>query len=337
MSSAYPSTSRRPRPDLDALPGDLRERLRRLDGQLRDLALGEGAPPGLELERFLVTGTPRVRPLLVLLSAQAAAAAREGEWPAHPEAAAEHVALAVELLHGAVLVHDAAIGGRRGLRRRAARRLVGGALGLLGANHLTLRALELARLAPAPEVIGDLVEAMREAAAAHALGHGILGRMPTLSEGLALAEGHSGALFAFACRAGARLGGGERPDVTALGRYGRHAGLAWALAEDLAVLDAEEEELVSALEERAAIGRPPLPVLMAGERDPEVGEAWRRLHRRFARDAALALGERARRAGGMAEGRRRLALESWTARSALATLHGSSAREALDRLAAALV
>ncbi len=337
MSIPSPAWTRGPRPDLGVLPDDLQERLRRLDAQLRDLALGEGAPPGLDLDRFLEPGTPRVRPLLVLLSAATAAAARGPEATVPRDIATEHVALAVELMHGAVMLHDAALGREEGLRRRAARRLLGGAMGLLGANHLTLRALELARLAPAPEVLGDLVETMREAAGTHALGHGLQGRLPSLTEGLSLIEGHSGALFSFACRAGARLGGAERPDVTALGRYGRHTGVAWALAEDLSALDGEGEELVRGIEERASLNRPPMPVVMAGQRDDEIGRVWTRLCRRLNGEIAQDLAARVRRAGGVSEARRRLALESWTARSALATLPPSPPREALDRLAAALV
>lgn len=337
MSVVHPLRARGPRPDLDAVPGDLRERLRRLDGQLRDLALGEGAPPGLDLDRFLAPGVPRVRPLLVLLSARVAQTIREGEGQQPGDVATEHVALAVELMHGAVVLHDAAVGRVEGRRRRAARRLIGGAMGLLGGNHLTLRALELARLAPAPEVLGDLVEAMREATGAHALAHGLAGRLPSVAEGLSLAEGHAGAQFSFACRAGARLGGAERPDITALGRYGRATGMAWALAEDLSALDGEGEELTHNLEDRLATNRPPLPLLMAVEQEKELGQLWIRLRRRM--DPALAneLAEGVRRAGGVSDGRRRLLLESWTARSALATLPGSPAREALDRLAAALV
>ena len=337
MTATLPTRRRAPNPDLGGLPGDLGERLRRLEGQLRDLALGEGAPAGLDLERFLEPGQPRVRPLLVLLSAAAVAAPNPEGERLPSEVATEHVAVAVELLHGAVALHDAAFGRVEGRRRRAARRILGGAMGLLGANHLTLRALELARLTPAPEIVGDLVEAMRESAASHALSHGLDGRLPTEAEGVSLAEGHNGALFAFACRAGARVGGGSRPEVTALGRFGRHTGVAWALAEDLAVLDGEPDELVRGLEERVVLHRPPLPVIIANQRDPEVAVAWRRLQRRVDAPNVSALAERVHRVGGGSEGRRKLALESWSARQALRNIPESAPREALDRLAGALV
>jgi geranylgeranyl pyrophosphate synthase len=118
------------------------------------------------------------------------------------DADTEHVAMAAELLHLAVLLHDAALGRQGGLRRRAARRLIGGAMDILGANHLTLRALELARLSPKPETIGDLLEAMREITESHVLAQSQVDEFPTPQQTLTVAEGRNGAVFSFACRSG---------------------------------------------------------------------------------------------------------------------------------------
>ena len=247
----------------------------------------------------------------------------------------DHGPLAGELMDLAVAVHDRALGPEGGRRHRAARRLLGGAMGLLGANHLTLRALELSRLTPAPEIVGDLLEAMREAAAGHALGHGLHGQLPDGGQCLALAEAHNGAMFSFACRSGGRLGGAERTDITALGRYGRHTGIAWSLAEDLGVL--EGEDVLAALDERAQLARPPYPVCLAAQHDPTVAQTWSRLRRRPDAARARDLAEQVRVTGALSEARRRLALEAWSARQAVHTLAPSAPRDALDRLAAALV
>ena len=334
-----PARSRRrlaPRLDPELLAGDLPERLRRLDVSLRDLAGGEGAPPGFEPALFLAPGVPRVRPLLVLLSVRAAGVPDAAEGL--PEQAAEHVAVAVELLHLAILLHDAALGRQGGRRRRAALRLLGGAVGWLGGNHLSLRALELARHSPAPEIVGDLLDAMREVAEGHALAHGLRDRMATIPECLAHADGHTGAVFSLACRAGGRLAAADSRVVSGLGRYGRHAGVAWHLAEDLAALDLEGEALARALEDRAVHGHPVLAISLAAERDPRVGAAWLRMQRHPDPDPDLARGlaEWVHRAGALSEGRMRLAQESWSARRALGALPPSPHREAMDRLAAAL-
>ncbi len=324
----------------EALEEDLVETLIRLEGALRDLAGGQGAPPGFDPGLFLAPGVPRVRPILVLLSARAAASADSAQWAhtdADARAGAEQVAVAAELLHIAINLHDAALGQRGGRRRRAARRLLGGAVGWLGGNHLTLRAIELSRHAPAPEIVGDLLETLREITDGQALSQSIgSGRLGTTAQSLAMADARSGAVFAFACRAGARLVGADRSVVRNLGNYGRHAGIAWHLAEDLWAFGLEGEDLHQEVADRAAGGRTPLAVSLAAERDPGVAEAWRRLAR--SGDVALAahLADRVNAAGGLAQQRERLVLETWSARKALSRLPPSRHREALDQFAARL-
>ena len=333
MAPVRSSILRGPRLDPELLLEDFRLRLQNLDQTVRDLAGGDGAPPGFDPDRFLAPGVPRVRPLLVLLSARAAGSPEHGDDPTE-------VAAAVELVHLAILVHDAALGRRNGLRRRAARRLLGGAVGLLGGNHLTLRALELARHAPAPEVIGDLLDTLREVADGHALNAKIQGRAPTEPECLAHAEEHTGALFSFACRAGARVGKGSRPVIAELGRYGRHAGVAWQIAEDLAIVANAgamgDDDAVALLAAMAESGRPLLPIGLAAARDPKVGEGWKRLSRRTDADLAREIAERSSRTGALTDARARLAQETWNARRALETVPESPYRTSLDRLVAQL-
>ncbi len=233
---------RQPTPDIgpEVLGGDLRERLERLDKALGDLAGGSGTPSDFDPQRFLAPGIPRVRPLLVLLSERAAHAHGEAEGVQLEldEDAAEHMAMAAELLHVAIGVHDRALGMPGGRRRRAARKLLG-AVGWLGANHLTLRALELARHAPTPEVVDDVLDALREIADGHALSESIQGRPATSAECEELADGYSGAVFDFACRSGARVAGGTPGIIRSLGRYGRHTGVAWHMRHDLATMEAD--------------------------------------------------------------------------------------------------
>jgi geranylgeranyl pyrophosphate synthase len=324
----------------ERLRPETRERLRALDLTLRDLALGEGAPRGFDPSRFVAPGVPRIRPLLVMLSEKAArpedgspaeaAARREG---------ADHLALAVELLHVGVLVHDAALGRQGGRRRRAARRLLGGAVGWLGGNHLTLRALELARQAPGPEVLGDTLDALREVAEGHALAQSVRNRLPTLAECVAIAEGHTGALFSYACRAGARISGAERGVVAGLGRYGRHAGLAWHLAEDISAMELradDQEDCLRGIVHHTWGGRPIYPLSAAAERDPGVGRIWLDLRRDGAPELALSLAERVAATGAIGQTRERLALECWQARKALQALPPSPERDALDHIARTL-
>lgn len=328
--------------DTELLGQDLKEHLGRLDSAMRDLVGGAGTPEGFDPERFLAPGVPRIRPILVLLSARAAAAARDPSiGPASisidDDLAAEHLAVAAELLHLAIVIHDAALGRQGGRRRRAALRLIGGAAAWLGGNHLTLRALELARHAPSPEVIGDMLEAMREIADGHALAQALEGRIGTVPELFDLAEGRSGAVFSFACRAGARLVRADRPTLTGLGRYGRHAGVAWQLAEDLAAFESDDdEELGRQVESRA--GRPGgnLAISLAVALDPELAGKWNQLGRQGDPLLAVDIGHRVQDSGALLEGRRHVAREAWAARRALHQLPSSPSREVLDHIVAAL-
>ena len=79
--------------------------------------------------------------------------------------------------------------------------MLGGAAAWIGGNHLTLRALELARHTPAPEAVGDLLDAMREITDGHALAKDLAGKLPTPDESLHLADGRTAAVFAFAVSA----------------------------------------------------------------------------------------------------------------------------------------
>jgi octaprenyl-diphosphate synthase len=317
----------------------LRGRLERLDQALSDLAGGTGAPSDFDPERFLAPGVPRVRPLLVLLSEQAVHAHGQSKGgPSRPldDADAEHMAMAAEMLHVAIGVHDRALGHPGGKRRRAARKLLG-AVGWLGANHLTLRALELARHAPTPEVVDDVLDALREIADGHALSESIQDRPATPAECEELAEGYTGAVFDFACRSGARVAGGEPSVVRSLGRYGRHTGVAWHMRDDLAAMEAPPEQVAAAIEERLGRRSPNFAVSLGAERDPEIARIWMQLRQDRDDDLAKELQERLVASGALGAGRERLIGQTWRARKALGGLAPSVHRDALDELAAGIV
>ncbi len=326
-----------PRLDIDGLGLDLRDRLHRLDAALTDLAGGEGAPADFDPHLYLAPGIPRVRPVLVLLSERAARAhVDEQEIEDAPEDATEHVAVAAELLHLAILVHDRALGLPGGRRRRAARKLLG-AVGWLGANHMTLRALELSRHAPAPEVVGDVLDTLREIAEGHALSESIHGRVASTAEVTELAEGYTGAVFDFACRSGGRIGGADRSVLGGLGRFGRHAGVAWHMADDLAMMSVDDEQLLDAFEERLHKRSPNFGVSLGAELDPRIGELWLQFREgSMSEDDVFEMRDRAVKAGVLVEGRKRLAAQSWRARKALSALSPSPDRDALDQLAAGI-
>lgn len=316
--------------ELERLVGEhLRDRLGNVEDTLAALA-AEGLPPGVSPEQIFGEGEriPRIRPVMVYLAAQASA-----QRDADPAVAVE-VAYVAELLHAAIRVHDAALGRQDGRRRRAARRVLRGASHVVGGSPLVLRALELARHAPAPEILGDALDALRELSEAQGPRPGPASGNPAVAVEHAAAR--HGAVFAFSCRAGGHLAGAERPVVTRLGRYGRHVGTAWQLAEDLAAFEGGSEDAWAPLLRQADAGRPVHPVLAASLVDPELAARWARLGATGDVGLAAEVADQVRAAGGLRATREVLAGQVWSARLALGPVPESPARDALDRIAATL-
>lgn len=317
------------RADIEGLARDLHTG--GLEDALAALVGGEGLPPGLPPEVLFSGGMPRVRPVLVLLASRARTVGRDLD-AIDPKAAFE-VACVAELLHGAIILHDAALGHQHGRRRKMARRVLRRATQWVGANHLTIRALEIARHLPSPEILGDLVDTLREVAEGQALDEALHGQMGSASDALHHAEGHTGAVFAFACRAGGHLSGADRQAVGGLSRYGRHVGVAWHLAEDMALFESPEgQERLG----RELPFRPIYPVCWAAAQDPEVEVLWRQLGHRYSRGATDAIALRVRNGGGLNASREALVHQVWTARRALTGLPETPARQRLDQIAASL-
>lgn len=262
---------------------------------------------------------PRIRPILVAIAARAAGASAVDQEAQH----------AAELLHLGLRVHDLALGREGGRRRRVARRLAR-SVGWLTGNHLTVRALELSRHS-APGVLEELLDALRAFSEAQSLSRELVGAVPTHDDWLDHADTHTGALFTFCCRSGGHLAGAGARELLALGRYGRHFGRMWHVAEDVSILDHGEPALH--LLARATSGRPVLPVVFACEAEPTAGALWQRLVTEGDPDDARALAVRLR-ALGVPRSRETMLAESWRARRAVRVLPESRYRLALERLAA---
>ena len=203
----------------------------------------------------------------------------------------------------------------------------------LAGNHLTLRALELSRHSE-PGVLEELMEALRSFSDAQDLSRELLGQLPEETDWRDHADAHTGALFAFCCRVGGHLGGAPTRQLTALGRYGRHLGRLWHVAEDVSALEHGEPALH--LVARARGGRPVLPVIRAAPLDHEVGPAWCQLAVQPDPGEARLLARRVSRAG-LGPSREAMLRESWLARRALAPLPDSPYRQAMQGFVMQLV
>jgi len=290
---------------------------------LHHLAGRDEAFESIDPSLYVAPGVPRIRPVLVHLAARAAGAEKF--------AATDEVVMAAEFLGLAVRVHDVALGRQDGRRRRAARRVLGGAAHWLGGNHLTLRALELSRHAPTPDVLTDLVGVLREIADANAM----LDALPTLDGATPadchhLAEGVTGSVVAFCARSGGHLAEADRRVISALGRYGRNVGAALHVAEDIAALSSPQAESQRNLLLRA---KPALPIAHALQRDHALGDALIDLREHGDIRLATQITDRIEELGGLDAANEAVIRYAWSARRALGAVPNNTHRESLDRLA----
>ncbi|MFJ3666332.1 family 2 encapsulin nanocompartment cargo protein polyprenyl transferase [Streptomyces sp. NPDC090106] len=174
-----------------------------------------------------------IRPALVLT----AAAALGGP---EARAAAVRAAAAVELVHNFSLLHDDVMDHDTTRRHRPTAWTVFGETDAILAGD-TLQALALKLLAedphPASAAAGArLAACVVDLCAGQHADVAMERRHPgevTLDEALAMAEAKTGALLGCACAIGALYAGASREDVEALDAFGREAGLAFQLIDDV--------------------------------------------------------------------------------------------------------
>ncbi|MGE0845152.1 MAG: polyprenyl synthetase family protein [Flavobacteriaceae bacterium] len=254
------------------------------------------ARPGDRLREAMryaaLAGGKRLRPFLVLESAALFAT---------PEAGALRVAAALECVHCYSLVHDdlPAMDDddlRRG--RPTAHRAFDEATAILAGDALLTHAFALVA---APETHADAaVRAGLVAALAGAAGDAGMcgGQMrdiaaesaPLDRDGIAAMQAmKTGALFRFACVAGAMLGRADARGTAALEAFGRHLGAVFQIADDLLDEESDETALGKAAGKDRERGKATLPALLGTGAARAVMEE----HREAAKAALEPLGKRA--------------------------------------------
>ena len=326
-----------------ALP-DLRARLLELDTWARhDLTsieaelgrLGDGSLVGKSARHLLARGGKRLRPLCVTL------AARLGHGVTD---AAREVAVAVELVHNATLLHDDVIDlgeVRRGAP--AARVLYGNAASIFAGDFLLIEAVRRVQRAGGPgelERMLAVIDTMIEAEALQLLRKGDL--ETDLGTYLHVVEGKTAALFRWALGAGARSGGVAECAQTAVDRYARHLGVAFQLIDDVLDFAGDAATLGKAPLADLREGKLTYPLLVALPRDPALSGVVRSaLHTPVdealpAELAGAVLGS-LERTGALAEARSAAAAHIEAALEALSALPPSAARAALGTIAEATI
>ncbi|WP_030594357.1 family 2 encapsulin nanocompartment cargo protein polyprenyl transferase [Streptomyces fulvoviolaceus] len=212
---------------------ELRSALESLPGSMRRIALyhfgwehADGTPAAGNAGKA-------IRPALVLTAAAALGGPRA-------RAAAVRAAAAVELVHNFTLLHDDVMDRDTTRRHRpTAWTVFGDGDAILAGDALQAVALRLLAEDPHPAAaaaaarlaacVVELCEGQHADLAMERRGPGEV----TLDEVLAMAEAKTGALLGCACALGALYTGASAEDVAALDAFGREAGLAFQLIDDV--------------------------------------------------------------------------------------------------------
>jgi octaprenyl-diphosphate synthase len=280
----------------------------------------DGLRPATQAATHLLgAGGKRIRPLCVLLSA----ACFGSIGPR-----ARELALVAEIVHLATLLHDDVVDDSD-LRRGAvaARRVWGNAVSVLAGDLLLTHALERTAYVAPGATMTDLLATLRKLVDGEVIQlRGRTGADPSEATYFAIVEGKTASLFSWAARAGALAGGASDRDTKTLGELGRHLGIAFQLVDDALDYAGDSARTGKRLLSDLREGKLTLPLLLAIEARPRLGEL---VDRARAGDEAAASDLHAAvvETRGSAQTRARAAAHSKSALEALATLPPSPARD----------
>jgi farnesyl diphosphate synthase len=234
-----------------------------------DRALPKASGPQARLHEAMryamLGGGKRIRPFLVTAGADLFEV---------PRARSLRAGAAIELIHGYSLVHDDLPVMDDALTRRgrpSCHRQYDEATAVLVGDALQSLAFELLAdpaTHPDPEVRCALVRGLAEAAGASGMCGGQMidllaeGRPLELAQILELQRLKTGALFGFACAAGAILGGAAAPARQALLGYAADLGLAFQIQDDLLDVTGDAELTGKDLGRDAAAGKATVVALL---------------------------------------------------------------------------
>ncbi len=279
---------------------------------------------------LLARGGKRLRPMCVAL------AARVGDGF---DDRACSLAVSVELIHAATLLHDDVID--LGDRRRgapSARTVYGNAASIFAGDWLLIEGLRRVRKSRVPDTLDRLLDIIEEMIQAESLQLEQRGCVDTtLDDYFRIIDGKTAALFRWACFAGARAGGLSDDCVQALERYGRHLGTAFQLVDDLLDYSGDATKTGKALFKDLHEGKLTHPLLLARDDDAVVRGLLEELLDASAPSASVHRALVTAVQPVLPQTRKRAAREASLALAALDELPACPAREGLRTVALATV
>jgi octaprenyl-diphosphate synthase len=283
--------------------------------------------------QLLKAGGKRVRPLLVLLSARAAA-------PSHRARGRVALALVAELVHSATLLHDDVIDD--GLTRRglpAPRVAYGNGVSVLAGDWLLTTSLDLAMRSHVPEAPATLVKALRQLVEGEAKQLAMRGSISfTPEDALAVARLKTASLFAWAAEAGALAARASPAVRLALREFGMRSGTAFQIADDLLDFEADAATMGKAVLADVVEGKPSLPLAIGLKRLPVLREEMASLIKGDADPAQVKeFAQKLGHTGALGAARRLAEKERDAALDALVQVPDSPTRELLAHVARSLL
>ena len=216
-------------------------------------------PAVSEIAAYLLGGGgKRLRPALLLLSTR---------YAGRRDQSAIRLAAVVELLHSATLIHDDVIdsaGTRRG--RPSANSKWGNHRSVLTGDWLYMQSFQMALDERNFRILDVLIDVTQKMVEGELIQLEKIGRIDvTEDDALRLATYKTACLFSGCARLGAVLGGLEGEEEQALADYGRYAGLAFQLVDDLLDFTASAQQLGKPVLSDLKEGKVTLPLIYAME------------------------------------------------------------------------
>lgn len=241
---------------LEELKNSLARDMAAVDGVIRARLHSEVALVNQIGEYIISAGGKRLRPALVILSAQTFAYRGEQHF---------ELAAVVEFIHTATLLHDDVVDEsdlRRG--RETANALFGNAASVLVGDFLYSRAFQMM------VNVGDMRIMQTLADATNIIAEGEVLQLLNCHDAEVTAENYlrvihckTAKLFEAAMRLGAILGKATPAQEDAAARYGMHLGTAFQLIDDVLDYSGDEQTIGKSLGDDLAEGKPTLPLIYA--------------------------------------------------------------------------
>ena len=222
-------------------------------------------------EHIVSGGGKRLRPMLVLLAAEAAGY----RGTQHFQAAA-----VIEFIHTATLLHDDVVDEsdlRRG--RRTANAVFGNAASVLVGDYLYSRAFQLMVELERMHIMQVMADTTNQIAEGEVLQLMHIGNPDTDEAAyLRVIERKTAVLFAAACRVGAILADAPKVVEDALADYGMALGMAFQIADDVLDYVSDADTMGKNVGDDLAEGKPTLPLIHALQHaDAESAQTIRRV------------------------------------------------------------